>query len=343
MKILVTGIAGFIGAHLAKLLASQGHRVVGIDNINDYYDQNLKYIRLNELCGIETKFGFCDFVEYYNNDKSITFIKMDLTDRYHIEELFNEHEFDKVINLAAQAGVRYSIDHPYEYINSNIVGFMNILEACRGHKIKHFIYASSSSVYGLNDNEPFIENDKTDRPVSLYAASKKSNELMAHAYAKLYNIHATGLRFFTVYGPYGRPDMSPTLFANSIKDNKSIKVFNNGNMYRDFTYIDDIVNSILSIVNSDQPINEDGLYYGVYNIGCGHPEPLLYFIQAIEESYGKTVEKEYLPMQSGDVYKTYASTEKLEKDFGYKPSIGIDTGIPKFIEWYKQYYNKQSW
>lgn len=323
MKILVTGGAGFIGSKLVYELCKLGHDVVTIDNINNYYDIKLKHDRLNKFC------------------QKAKFEKIDLCDKHNLDALFGLCKFDKVINLAAQAGVRYSIDHPYDYINSNIVGFLNILEACRHNNVKHLIYASSSSVYGLNEEQPFTEDDKVDRPVSLYAASKKSNELMAHAYSKLYNMHTTGLRFFTVYGPYGRPDMSPTLFANAIAQDKEIKVFNNGDMYRDFTYIDDIVNGIINIVNSDQPINEDGLYYGIYNIGCGHKENLLDFIKEIENAYGKEATKVYLPMQPGDVMVTYASTEKLEKDFGYKPTITIKEGIPKFIEWYKKYYNKE--
>lgn len=320
MKILITGAAGFIGSHLVNKLKSE-HEIVIIDNLNNYYNHQLKLDRLKEFC------------------KDITFIKGDITDKQTIDNLFSIYEFDKVINLAAQSNTRYSIDHPYDYIQSNIVGFMNILEACRHNNVKHLIYASSSSVYGLNEEQPFTEEDKVDRPVSLYAASKKSNELMAHVYSKLYGMHTTGLRFFTVYGPYGRPDMAPTLFANAIANDKPVKVFNNGEMFRDFTYIDDIVNGIANIVNSDQPINEDNLYYGIYNIGCGHKENLLDFIAEIEKAFGKEAKKEFLPMQSGDVVTTYASTEKLEKDFGYKPQITIKEGIPKFINWYKEYYN----
>lgn len=320
MKILITGAAGFIGAHLVNKLKNE-HEIVIIDNLNNYYNPQLKLDRLDRFC------------------KDVTFIKGDIADKQTIDDLFSIYEFDKVINLAAQAGVRYSIDHPYDYIQSNIVGFMNILEACRHNNVKHLIYASSSSVYGLNEEQPFTEEDKVDRPVSLYAASKKSNELMAHAYSKLYGMHTTGLRFFTVYGPYGRPDMSPTLFADAIANDKPIKVFNNGEMFRDFTYVDDIVNGIANIVNSDQPINEDNLYYGIYNIGCGHKEKLLDFISEIEKAFGKEAKKEFLSMQPGDVVTTYASTEKLEKDFGYKPQITIKEGIPKFINWYKEYYN----
>ena len=319
MTILVTGGAGFIGSKLIYELREQEQEVVVIDNLNSYYDVKLKHDRLEKFC-----------------NKAI-FIKGDISDKQTVDDLFSIYKFDKVVNLAAQAGVRYSIEHPYDYINTNIVGFMNILEACRHNNIKHLIYASSSSVYGLNDNEPFSEDDNVDRPVSLYAASKKSNELMAHAYSKLYDMHTTGLRFFTVYGPYGRPDMSPTLFADAIVNNKPIKVFNNGEMFRDFTYIDDIVNGIVNIVNSDQPINKDGLYYGVYNIGCGHKEDLLDFISEIEKAFGKEAKKEFLPMQQGDVITTYASTEKLERDFNYKPTIKITEGIPRFVEWYKEY------
>lgn len=318
-NILVTGGAGFIGSKLVSELLKRGYAVTIVDNMNDYYDPQLKQDRLDKFC------------------KGANFMRGDISDKNTVEDLFSIYKFDKVVNLAAQAGVRYSITHPYDYINSNIVGFLNILEACRNNKIEHLIYASSSSVYGLNDDEPFTEEDKVDRPVSLYAASKKSNELMAHAYSKLYGMHCTGLRFFTVYGPYGRPDMSPTLFADAIAHDKPIKVFNNGEMFRDFTYIDDIVNGIINIVESDQPINEDGLYYGVYNIGCGHKENLLDFITVIEKSFGKEAKKEFLPMQAGDVVTTYASTEKLQKDFGYKPTITIKEGIPRFVEWYKEY------
>ena len=323
MKLLITGGAGFIGSHLVNKLKSD-HEIVIIDNLNNYYNPQLKLDRLDRFC------------------KDVTFIKGDIADKQTIDDLFSIYEFDKVINLAAQAGVRYSINHPYDYIQSNIVGFMNILEACRCNNVKHLIYASSSSVYGLNEEQPFTEEDKVDRPVSLYAASKKSNELMAHAYSKLYGMHTTGLRFFTVYGPYGRPDMSPTLFANAIANDEPIKVFNNGEMFRDFTYVDDIVNGIANIVNADQPINEDNLYYGIYNIGCGHKEKLLDFISEIEKAFGKEAKKEFFPMQLGDVVTTYASTEKLEKDFGYKPQITIKEGIPKFINWYKEYYNKEN-
>lgn len=322
-NILVTGGAGFIGSKLVNELLKLGYSVTVIDNMNNYYDPQLKQDRLDVFC------------------KGANFMRGDISDRNTVEDLFSIYKFDKVVNLAAQAGVRYSIIHPYDYINSNVVGFLNILEACRNNNIEHLIYASSSSVYGLNDDEPFTEEDKVDRPVSLYAASKKSNELMAHAYSKLYGMHCTGLRFFTVYGPYGRPDMSPTLFADAIVNNKPIKVFNNGEMFRDFTYIDDIVNGIINIVESDQPINKDGLYYGVYNIGCGHKEKLLDFIRTIEKSFDKEAKKEYLPMQAGDVVVTYASTEKLQRDFGYKPTITIKEGIPRFVDWYKEYNNLQ--
>ena len=321
MKILVTGGAGFIGSKLVYELCEQGRNVTIIDNLNEYYNPQLKQDRLDKFCG------------------KANFMKGDIADRQTVEDLFSIYKFDKVVNLAAQAGVRYSIDHPYDYINSNIVGFLNILEACRHNGVKHLIYASSSSVYGMTKEQPFTEEQKIDKPVSLYAATKKSNELMAHSYTKLYGLPTTGLRFFTVYGPYGRPDMSPTLFADAITQGKELKVFNNGEMYRDFTYIDDIVNGIVAIVNGEQKLNEDNLPYGIYNIGCGHKEKLMDFITLIEKSLGKEGNKVFLPMQPGDVEVTYASTELLERDFGYKPKITINEGIPRFIEWYKKYNN----
>jgi len=324
MKILVTGCAGFIGSKtVAALSINQDNFIVGIDNMNNYYDVSLKEDRLKVFC----------------NSENVLFKKMDISNLEDILQLFSEYKFDVVINLAAQAGVRYSITHPFEYITSNIVGFTNIIEACRKYPVKHLIYASSSSVYGLNDSIPFNENDNVDRPISLYAATKKSNELIAHAYSKLYNIPCTGLRFFTVYGPYGRPDMSPMLFAKEIVNNGTIKVFNNGDMYRDFTYIDDIVNGIVSIVYFGPKINEDNLYYQVYNIGCGSPMNLMDFIKELENAFGKEVKKEFFPMQPGDVYKTYADTEKLLTDYSYKPDIKLKNGVERFVKWYKDYYN----
>lgn len=319
-RILVTGGAGFIGSKLVYELIKQNYDVTVIDNLNSYYNPQLKRDRLAVFCN------------------GAEFIEGNIADKGFIENLFNTRTFDKVVNLAAQAGVRYSITHPYDYVNTNILGFLNILEACRNHNIGHLIYASSSSVYGLNEEQPFEETDNTDRPVSLYAASKKSNELMTHAYCKLYGIPCTGLRFFTVYGPYGRPDMAPMLFADAIIKGEPIKVFNNGEMYRDFTYIDDIVGGLIRVIEGKQKQNKDGLYYGVYNIGCGHKEKLMSFIEVLEGSLGKKTNKLFLPMQQGDVVTTYASTFKLENDFGYKPSVSINKGVPLFIEWYKEYY-----
>ena len=319
MKILVTGAAGFIGSKLAYLLAKRGDDVVGIDNINDYYDIRLKQGRLKE-------FG-CYF----------RFIRMDLTDRENLSRLFEAERFDKVVNLAAQAGVRYSITNPYAYLDSNLVGFLNILECCRHQGVKYLVYASSSSVYGLNEKVPFCEDDKVDTPVSLYAATKKANEGMAHAYSKLYGLPVTGLRFFTVYGPWGRPDMAPMLFARAISHGESIKVFNHGNLSRDFTYIDDIVGGTMGVIDHI-PVAEEcpnGVPAKVYNIGCSSPVCLMDFIQEIEMALGVEAKKEFLPMQAGDVYQTYADTTRLETEVGYKPSISLHEGIGRFIDWYK--------
>lgn len=319
MKILVTGAAGFIGSKLACLLAQRGDVVVGIDNINDYYDIRLKQGRLDE-------FG-----------RGFRFVRMDLTDREGLNHLFADEHFDKVVNLAAQAGVRYSITNPYAYLDSNLVGFLNILECCRHHGVQYLVYASSSSVYGLNRKVPFSEDDKVDTPVSLYAATKKANEGMAHAYSKLYGLPTTGLRFFTVYGPWGRPDMAPMLFARAISRGEPIKVFNHGNLSRDFTYIDDIVNGTIGVIDrvpvaaqcpNDVPAK-------VYNIGCSNPVRLMDFIQEIEQALGIEAKKEFLPMQAGDVYQTYADTTKLEAEVGYKPSITFHEGITRFIAWYQ--------
>lgn len=340
MKILVTGAAGFIGFHLTKRLAERGDQVVGLDNINDYYDVRLKYGRLNEV-GIEEKdIEYNKFVQS-NKYGNYRFLKLDITDRENLQTLFKEEHFDKVMNLAAQAGVRYSIENPYAYIESNIVGFLNLLECCRHNEIKHFVYASSSSVYGGNTKVPFSEDDKVDHPVSLYAATKKSDELMAYTYSHLYNIPSTGLRYFTVYGPWGRPDMSPMLFATAISKGDPIKIFNNGNMLRDFTYIDDIVNGTLNVIDQI-PTNEEcsnGVLAKVYNIGCGHTTKLMDFISEMEKNMGKEAKKKYLPMQPGDVYQTYADTMKLEQERDYKPNVLLKDGIKKFIEWYNYYQN----
>ncbi len=338
MKILVTGAAGFIGSKLMYTLAKRGDTVVGIDNINDYYNPKLKYGRLQE-CGISQSDNHFVFGTSVTSTilPNCRFIRMNLEDKKDIDALFEQEKFDKVMNLAAQAGVRYSITNPYSYLQSNIVGFLNILEACRNNGVKHLIYASSSSVYGLNTKVPYNEEDKVDSPVSLYAASKKSNELMAHAYSKLYGFATTGLRFFTVYGPWGRPDMSPMLFAGAIREGKPIKVFNNGDMIRDFTYIDDIVEGTIHVIDN-MPCAEEcpnGVPYKVYNIGCSNPVKLMDFISEIEEAYGKKAEKIFMPMQPGDVYQTNADTTKLETECDYKPHWTLHEGIQEFMKWYK--------
>ena len=317
MKVLVTGAAGFIGFHLSQRLLGRGDEVVGIDNLNDYYPVALKRARLAELAP-ESRFRF---------------IPMDIADRKALPELFGAEKFDAVVNLAAQAGVRYSIENPWAYVDSNLVGFVNILECCRHYPVQHLVYASSSSVYGGNEKTPFSEEDKVDNPVSLYAATKKSNELMASCYCKLYGIKATGLRFFTVYGPWGRPDMSPMLFASAISEGRPIKVFNNGDMMRDFTYIDDIIEGVVRVLDKAPAMHE------VYNIGCSNPVKLMDFISEIENALGRPAEKIMLPMQPGDVYQTYADTTKLERDMGYKPCVTLHEGIGHFIEWYKSEKN----
>jgi UDP-glucuronate 4-epimerase len=340
MKILVTGTAGFIGFHLAKRLLSEGNELVGLDNINDYYDVRLKYLRLKET-GIEQ-----DSVEYGKLVQSKTFekyrfVKANLEDRELLENLFINEKFDVVVNLAAQAGVRYSIENPHTYIESNIVGFMNILECCRHNCIKHLVYASSSSIYGDSDKIPFSENDRVDYPISLYAASKKANELMAHVYSHLYHLPTTGLRFFSVYGPYGRPDMALFLFADAITEGKPIKVFNHGDLSRDFTYIDDIIEGVIRVINHI-PNKESchcrpdrqSPYYRIFNIGHSQPVKLMDFIRTLEEAIGKKAIFEMYPMQQGDVKTTFADTSGLEKSVGYKPATGLKEGIKNFVEWY---------
>ena len=335
MKLLVTGAAGFIGSKLALTLAERGDEVIGIDNINDYYDVRLKFGRLAE-CGFTDRQSIeTGAMQQSETLKGFRFVKMDIADKAAVDSLFEAEQFDKVVNLAAQAGVRYSITNPYAYLQSNLVGFLNILEACRNYKVGHLIYASSSSVYGLNAKVPYSEDDKVDNPVSLYAATKKSNELMAHSYCKLYGISMTGLRFFTVYGPWGRPDMSPMLFASAISRGEPIKVFNNGDMIRDFTYIDDIVEGTIGCIDREPEPNENGLRYRVYNIGCSHPVKLMDFISEIEKAMGKEAQKVFLPMQPGDVYQTNADTAHLEREIGYKPHIRLPEGIAAFAEWYK--------
>lgn len=322
-KILVTGAAGFIGYHLSRELLSKGCRIVGCDNLNDYYPVSLKEDRLKEL----------------EKSDRFKFYKGDIADKAFMENIFIEHEPEIVINLAAQAGVRYSIDNPDAYIQSNIIGFYNILECCRHYPVEHLVYASSSSVYGANKKVPFSVEDKVDNPVSLYAATKKSNELLAYSYSKLYDVPTTGLRFFTVYGPFGRPDMAYFKFANKISRGEKIQIYNNGDMLRDFTFIDDIVKGIVNILPNEPKETETGARYKVYNIGNNTPVKLMDFIQVLEKNLGKEAEKEFLPMQPGDVYQTYADVTDLMNDFDFKPSTTIDEGLKKFVEWYKTYYD----
>ncbi len=349
MKILITGAAGFIGFHLAKRLIDDGHEVLGLDSINDYYDVRLKYGRLAEL-GVEQKAIQYGWVEESETERNFRFIQLKLEDRVALDELFKKESFDAVVNLAAQAGVRYSLINPYAYLDSNLTGFLNLLECARHSRgMRHFVYASSSSVYGLNEAMPFSTGDNVDHPVSLYAATKKSNELMAHTYSHLFKLPTTGLRFFTVYGPWGRPDMALFLFTKAILAGEPIKVFNHGKMQRDFTYIDDIVEGIVRIIDRPPSGNEQwsGLDpdpasspapYRVYNIGNHQPVELLEFIAAIEKALGKEAVKEFLPIQPGDVPATYADVADLERDFGWKPSTGIQTGIGKFVEWYRGFF-----
>lgn len=333
-KILVTGTAGFIGAFLAEKLRKNGCEVFGVDTVTDYYDVGLKKDRLARIAAGEG---------YQHLD-------LDISDRGAMEELFSKHSFDAVVNLAAQPGVRYSLINPTSYINTNIVGFTHLLEGCRHSGVKHFVYASSSSVYGANTHQPYSEHDNVNHPVSLYAASKKSNELMAHSYSHLFGLPCTGLRFFTVYGPWGRPDMAPMLFANAIIAGDPINVFNNGNMERDFTYIDDIVEGVARVVqkpaepnfswNSESPDPATSYCpYRVYNIGNNKKERLLYFIQLLEENIGKKADKNFLPMQPGDVQATYANVDDLIRDFDYKPDTSLEDGVKRFVAWYRKYYN----
>jgi UDP-glucuronate 4-epimerase len=348
MRILVTGTAGFIGFHLAKRLIARGDEVVGLDSINNYYDVNLKYSRL-QLTGISKKDIEYNKLIQSDINPNYQFIQLNLEDKDGISKLFNTFKFDKVCNLAAQAGVRYSIENPSAYIESNIVGFLNILEASRHHKIEHLVYASSSSVYGLNELMPFSTSHNVDHPISLYAASKKSNELMAHTYSYLYNLPTTGLRFFTVYGPWGRPDMALFLFTKAIIEGKPIDVYNNGNMQRDFTYIDDIVEGVLRVIDkipqadstwSGSAPNPSGSVapYKIFNIGNSSPVKLMEFIEAIETSIGMKAEKNFMPLQAGDVPSTWADVEDLWTQLGFKPKTSVIDGIARFIEWYKEYF-----
>lgn len=337
MKILVTGAAGFIGSSLIKALLGQGHEIVGLDNINSYYDTRLKYARLAEA-GVAQESIRENQPTASTTHPEYRFVKTDLTDRTNMDRLFATERFDLVVNMAAQAGVRYSIENPYAYVESNVLGFLNILEGCRQHGVKRLIYASSSSVYGLNDHTPYAETDKTDTPVSLYAATKKADELMAHAYSKLFGIHTTGLRFFTVYGPWGRPDMAPFLFLKAILEGKPIKVFNHGQLSRDFTYIDDIVAGIVGVLNGPAPSGD--IPYSIYNIGHSSPVPLMHFISVIEQVTGHKAVKEMEEMQPGDVYCTYADVSRLSEDFGYRPTTSVEEGIARFYRWYKSFYTE---
>jgi UDP-glucuronate 4-epimerase len=333
MKILITGSAGFIGFHLAKQLINLKFEVVGLDNINDYYDINLKYDRLNQLgikkSGSNKKLNLCSSEKF----KNFKFIRMDLENKIELDKLFANQKFDIVCNLAAQAGVRYSIENPEAYIQSNIVGFLNILECSRHNNIKHLVYASSSSVYGSNKKFPFSVTDSVDNPISLYAATKKSNELMAHTYSHLYNLPTTGLRFFTVYGPWGRPDMALFLFTKGILNDEPINIYNNGDMLRDFTYVDDIVEGLIRIIS-----NKNASSYKIYNIGNNNTVKLLDFINEIERILNKKAIKKFMPIQPGDVKKTLADVKDLMSDYNYKPSVKYQDGIQKFIEWYLTYY-----
>ena len=331
--VVVTGAAGFIGSYLSKNLldSDSSIKIIGIDCITDYYDVSLKEERLNMLSNYGDRFNF---------------IKGDISDKSLIDEIFSKYKPDVVVNLAAQAGVRYSITNPDAYIKSNLIGFYNILEACRHNPVKHRVFASSSSVYGTNKKVPYSTEDKVDNPVSLYAATKKSNELMAHAYCKLYKIPATGLRFFTVYGPMGRPDMAYFKFTNKLVKGEPIEIYNMGDMYRDFTYIDDIVKGIVNVMQKSPDETEDGAPYKIYNIGNNKPESLMYFVETLEKCLinegiiSEPGKKVLLPMQPGDVYQTYADVKELEKDFGFKPSTSLETGLANFAKWYKSYYEK---
>ncbi len=331
--ILVTGAAGFIGFHLAQQLLKRGDRVLGVDNLNDYYDPTLKQARLDQLTPHD----------------QFTFVQLDLADRAGVAQLFDDYPIDKVVNLAAQAGVRYSLENPLAYIDSNVVGFTNVIEGCRHHQIQHLVFASTSSVYGANGKQPFEEADSTDHPMAIYAASKKANELIAHSYASLYQLPCTGLRFFTVYGPWGRPDMALFKFTKNILENKPIDVYNRGQMVRDFTYVDDIVQGVIHVL--DQPAKPNDQWeanhpdsassyapYRIYNIGNSQPVALMDYIHAIEKSLGQQAEFNLLPMQPGDVPGTYADTTRLKQDLGYQPATTIDQGVAAFVAWYRDYY-----
>lgn len=331
MKVLLTGVAGFIGYHVAIKLIDRGDTVVGVDNLNDYYDMRLKEARLAQI-------------QAHSNAVNFKFVKLDLAEEFDTAKLFETEKPDSVIHLAAQAGVRYSLENPQAYISSNIVAFTNVLEACRAIRPQHLVYASSSSVYGGNTKLPFSETDNVDHPVSLYAATKKANELMAHTYSHLYKIPTTGLRFFTVYGPWGRPDMAPFLFADAIINDKPINVFNHGDMLRDFTYIDDIVEGVIRILDKPSTAQKDALEanshapYKLLNIGNSQPEKLLDFIKLMENAFAKTAKKEFLPMQAGDVKATFADVSELEAWVGFRPNTTLEAGVTQFVDWYRTFY-----
>ena len=324
-KVLITGGVGFIGFHLSKKLLENNYFVVAIDNMNDYYDVDLKKARLDVL------------KEY----KNFSFYKIDISNKSDLLDLFSDNKFDIVINLAAQAGVRYSIDHPDSYIFSNIVGFFNILECCRNYPVKHLLFASSSSVYGKNNSIPYKTDDNVDKPVSLYAATKKSDELMAYAYSNLYNIKVTALRFFSVYGPYGRPDMAYFSFTNNIINNKEIKLFNNGDMYRDFTYVLDVVEAVYRLLDKIPLKDGLGVYYKVYNIGNNNPVKISYLVEILEKELGKKANIKYLPMQPGEVYQTYADISEIKKDISFVPNTSIEDGLHQFVKWYEEFYKER--
>ncbi|MES2645701.1 MAG: NAD-dependent epimerase [Bacteroidota bacterium] len=348
MNILITGTAGFIGYHVAKRMIAEGWNVTGLDSVNDYYDVTLKYDRLKD-CGIDRELVSYNKMVPGSSSSNYKFIQLKLEDRENLQQLFADQKFDVVIHLAAQAGVRYSLTNPFAYIDSNITGFVNILECCRHHQVSHLAYASSSSVYGANEAVPFSTSQVVDHPISLYAASKKSNELMAHVYSHLFQLPTTGIRFFTVYGPWGRPDMALSLFTKAILEDKPVQVFNNGLMERDFTYIDDIVEGVFRVVKHPAGSNPEwsGLLpdpstskapYRIYNIGNNAPVKLMDFVETIEKKLGKQAKKQLMPMQPGDVSKTYADVTDLIEDLGYKPATPLATGISNFIDWYLDYY-----
>jgi UDP-glucuronate 4-epimerase len=335
LKILVTGAAGFIGYHLIKTLATQSHTIIGLDNINDYYDVALKRARIGKLGIAKSLHLSAD--NAYEGNHGFVFYKTDITNTIFIKQLFKEHSFDVVVHLAAQAGVRYSITHPDQYIKSNIDGFYNILSCCKEEKIGHFMYASSSSVYGNTKEGPFTILSATDEPISLYAATKKTNELLAHSYSHLYNLKTTGLRFFTVYGPWGRPDMAYYKFANAIRQGNAIPVYNHGNLERDFTYIDDIIQGINLIISKGFIANTQNKNYAIYNIGNGLPVKLMDFIRILEEQLGQKAALKMLPMQDGDVYRTWADISELKTNYDYTPTTQITVGIDHFVKWYTKY------